>query len=115
MKDISVVFRIAVNANIEKIIDILKKYTDTCMVSLDEKKLVIRRNNVVIGYNEDYDEELSIIDEDRYLYYENNIDFYPIDDAITLENQIQLAKEISKKFVDYGIDSEIIAEFEYLL
>lgn len=69
----------------------------------------------MISYNDDYDEELSIVDGDRYLYYENNVDFYPKDDMMTLEKQIQLAKEISKKFVDYGIASEVIAEFENLL
>lgn len=63
------------------------------------KKLVIGRNNVVISYNEDYNEELSIVDEDRYLYYQNNIDFYPKDDAMTLEKQIQLAKEIKKNLL----------------
>ncbi len=115
MQDISVSFRIAVNANKEKIIEIFKKYKDIWEISLEEKELVIGRNNVVINCNEDYDKELSIIDENGYLYYENNIDFYPKDDAMMLENQIQLAKEISKKFVDYGIASEIIAEFENLL
>lgn len=114
MQDISVSFRIAVNTNKEKIIEILKN-NDICQISFEEKKLVIGRNNVEISYNKDYDEQLSVVDEDGYLYYQNNLDFYPKDNGMTLENQIQLAKEISKKFVDYGIASEIIAEFENLL
>lgn len=108
-------FRIAVNTNKEKIIEILKKYKDICIVSLEEKTLVIDGNIVVINYNEDYDEKLSVVDEDGYLYYKNNVDFYPKDDTLVLEKQIQLAKDISNKFVNYGIDSEIIAEFENLL
>ncbi len=32
-----------------------------------------------------------------------------------LENQVQLAKEILQKLTNYGIASEIIAEFENLL
>ena len=38
MQDISVSFRIAVNANKEKIIEILKKHKDTYVVSLEGKK-----------------------------------------------------------------------------
>lgn len=37
MQDISVSFRIAVNANKEEIIEILKEHKDTCVVSLEEK------------------------------------------------------------------------------
>ena len=50
-----------------------------------------------------------------YLYYKSHMDFYPKDDRVTLAGQIQLAKEISKKFADAGIASEIIAESEHLL
>ncbi len=114
MQDISVSFRIAVNANKEKIIEILKEYK-SCLTLLEEKWFCICGNNMQINYNEDYDKELSIVDEDGFLYYENNIDFYPKDDTIMLENQVQLAKEILQKFTNYGIASEIIAEFENLL
>lgn len=76
---------------------------------------MICRNNVMISCNEDYDEKLAFSDEDNYLYYQNNIDFYPIDAIRTLEEQIQLSQEIIQKFTDYGIPAEIIAEFENLL
>lgn len=85
------------------------------MISLDENKIVICKNNVVISHNEDYDEKLSIEDEDGYLYYKSNMDFYPQDDNILLEKQIEAAKNFVKIFIDYGIASEIIAEFENLL
>lgn len=38
-----------------------------------------------------------------------------IDDNILLEKQIEAAKNLVKIFVNYGIASEIIAEFENLL
>lgn len=115
MQDMSVSFRIAVNTNRDKIIEILKMYKYSDMIELEDNELVIGQNNVVIKYNEDYDKILSSVDEDSYLYYESNIDFYPKDNTVLLEKQIQLAKDILKIFVDYGISSEIIAEFENLL
>ena len=115
MQDISISFRIAVNTNKERIIELLKMNKDISIITLEENKLIIGQNNVVITRNEDYDEVLSSVDEDAYLYYENNMDFYPKDNAVLIEKQIQLAKDISKKFCDYGISSEIITEFENLL
>lgn len=115
MQDISITFRIAVNTNKEKIIEILKKYKECYVISFGENKIVICKNNVVIRYNEDYDEKLAIEDEDGYLYYECNMDFYPQDDNIMLENQIEVAKKMVEIFVNYGIASEIIAEFENML
>lgn len=115
MQDISVSFRIAVNANKDRIIEILKLNKDIGIIALEDNELVIGQNNVIIKYNEDYNKILSSVDQDSYLYYESNIDFYPKDNAVLLENQIQLSKDIIKIFADYAISSEIIAEFENLL
>ena len=115
MQNISFAFRIAVNTCKEKIIEILKRYQNRHTISFGESKIVIGKNNVVISHNEDYDEKLSIEDEDGYLYYKSNMDFYPKDESVGLDEQIELAKEVSKILIDYGIASEIIAEFENLL
>lgn len=115
MQDISTSFRIAVNANKNKIIEKLKLNKDISIIVSEENKLSISHNNVVINRNEDYDEVLSRVDEDAYLYYETNLDFYPKDNIVLIENQIQLAKNILKNLNDAGIPSEIIAEFENLL
>lgn len=115
MQNISTTFRIAVNISKEKIKEILRRYQDCYMISFNESNIIIERNNVVINDNYDYDKKLSIEDEDGYLYYESNMDFYPKDDNIILEDQIEIAKEISRIFCDNGIASEIIAEFEDLL
>ncbi len=121
IQDISVSFRIAVNADRTRILELLGKNKAAWEVSFKETELIspkyfsIGRNTVEITYNEDYDEKFLTAQEDGYLYYKSHMDFYPKDDRVTLAGQIQLAKEISKKFADAGIASEIIAEFEHLL
>ena len=65
--------------------------------------------------NEDYDKTLSMIGEDKFLYYKSIMDFCPQKDRICLESQIELAKEIETLFVHHGIKADIIAEFEHLL
>lgn len=115
MGDIAITFRIAVNTDKEKILNILKRYREHLRISFDENTVRICKNNVAISHNEDYDEKLSIKDEDRYLYYKTNMDFYPQGDNIELEKQIETAKNMVKIFADYGIASEIIAEFENLM
>lgn len=121
IQDISVSFRIAVNADRTRILELLGKNKAAWEVSFKETELIspkyfsIGRNTVEITYNEDYDEKFLTVQEDGYLYYKSHMDFYPKDDRVTLAGQIQLAKEISKKFADAGIASEIIAEFEHLL
>ena len=105
-------FRIAVDAGQEKIMEVLKIQKEDTYGNFKWIRTVIGANNVEISRNEDYDKKLSAVDEDAFLYYETNIDFYPVEEMVTLDQQIKLAKEILKKFADYGIPAEIVAEFE---
>ena len=106
----SVPFRIAVNKDKETVFNILCRHYLT-----DNKKIIVSGNIVYIKNNEDFNKELSLIHEDKFLYYECNIDFYPIENTLTLENQICCVKEISKIFSENKIDFEVISEFESLL
>ncbi len=81
----------------------------------NQTRIMVGRNNVVIERNEDYDKNLSLNDEDAFLYFQSNMYFYPYEDIVTLEEQIQLAKDICKRLELSGISSEIVAEFEELL
>jgi len=112
MQDISLSFFIAVNTDKETIIKILKTQEDISLSLFGHDQIIVDRNNVEIIRNEDYDEKLSLTDEDAFLYYKSNMYFYPCDDTLMLEEQIRLAKEIRKIFVESGIFSEIVAEFE---
>lgn len=109
MQDISLSFFIAVNSDKETIIKILRVQED---ILFGHNRIIIGKNCVEIKRNEDYDKKLSLIDEDAFLYYESNMYFYPYDDTLMLDEQIQLAKKICKVFVESGISSEIVAEFE---
>ncbi|GFI24815.1 hypothetical protein IMSAGC011_03619 [Lachnospiraceae bacterium] len=112
MQDISLSFFIAVNSDKETIIKILKAQEDILLSLFGHNRIIIGKNNVEIKRNEDYDKKLSLTDEDAFLYYESNMYFYPYDDTLMLDEQIQLAKKICKVFVESGISSEIVAEFE---
>lgn len=111
----SLSFFIAVNTSQEMILKILKEHKGILMSLSGYNQVIINRNHVEIIRNEDYDEKLSLIDADAFLYYESNVYFYPCDDILTLEEQIWLAKEICRIFSESGISSEIVAEFEKLL
>lgn len=111
----SLSFFIAVNTSQEMILKILKEHKGISMSLSGYNQVIINRNHVEIIRNEDYDEKLSLIDADAFLYYESNMYFYPCDDTLTLEEQIWLAKEICRIFSESGISSEIVAEFEKLL
>lgn len=117
MQDFSLSFFIAVNTDEKNIIEIIKTRKDFCMKFYGHKRvrITIGRNNVEIEQNEDYDKNLSLNDEDAFLYFQSNMYFYPCEDTVTLEEQIQLAKDICKIFESFGISSEIVAEFEELL
>lgn len=119
MQDMSLSFFIAVNANNEMILKMIlkiRKEREGISMSLsDDNQIIINRNHVEIKRNEDYNEKLSLIDRDAFLYYESNVYFYPCDDTLTLEEQIWMAKEICGIFSESGIPSEIVAEFEELL
>lgn len=111
----SLSFFIAVNTSQEMILKILKEHKGISMSLSGYNQVIINRNHVEIIRNEDYDEKLSLIDADAFLYYESNVYFYPSDDTLPLEEQIWLAKEICRIFSESGISSEIVAEFEKLL
>lgn len=117
MQDFSLSFFIAVNADEKNIIEIIKTRKDFCkkFCGHNQTRIMVGRNNVVIERNEDYDKNLSLNDEDAFLYFQSNMYFYPYEDIVTLEEQIQLAKDICKMFALSGILSEIVAEFEELL
>lgn len=116
MTDLSNSFRIAVNASKEVILQILiNKYKTISNVSKDTKYFVLKNNNVVINENEDFDAVLALEDEDAYLYYENNLDFYPEETDLNINEQIVFARELFMLFKDNNIAAEIIAEFEHLI
>lgn len=117
MQDFSLSFFIAVNADEKNIIEIVKAQKDFCMKFYGHKRagIMLGRNNVEIEQNEDYDKNLSLNDKDGFLYYQSNMYFYPCEDTVTLEEQIQLAKDVCKLLEASGISSEIAAEFEELL
>lgn len=113
--DISDTFRLAVNTNKNRIWNILKKrYRELSELPVNSKRFILNNNNVVLDYNEDFDKEMSIFDEDAYLYYEYNMDFYPKIE-LSLESQITFAKELVEIFRGGGVEAEIISEFEHLL
>lgn len=116
MADISNSFRVAVNASKEVILQILiNKYKTVLNVSKNTKYFVLQKNNVLINVNEDFDSLLALEDEDAYLYYENNLDFYPEEKDLSVNEQIVLARELVISFKDNNIAAEIIAEFEHLI
>lgn len=113
--EISDTFRLAVNTNKNRIWNILKKrYRELSELPVNSKRFILNNNNVVLDYNEDFDKEMSISDEDAYLYYEYNMDFYPKIE-LSLESQITFAKELVEIFGGSGVEAEIISEFEHLL
>lgn len=113
---ISLTFRLAVNADKKQIIEILVNvYSELHNIAIDTKYFIFKGNHVVVYRNEDYDKTLSMIGEDKFLYYKSIMDFCPQKDSICLESQIELAKEIETLFVHHGIKADIIAEFEHLL
>lgn len=113
--EISDTFRLAVNTNKNRIWNILKKrYRELSELPVNSKRFILNNNNVVLDYNEDFDKEMSISDEDAYLYYEYNMDFYPKIE-LSLESQITFAKELVEIFRGGGVEAEIISEFEHLL
>ncbi|MFG6369160.1 MAG: hypothetical protein K1W16_12185 [Lachnospiraceae bacterium] len=117
MEDFSLTFFIAVNADEKSIIDIVKIRKDFGVKSYGRswKRMTIGRNNIEIEQNEDYDKNLSLNNKDAFLYYQSNMYFYPYENTVTVEEQIQLAKDICKTLKLSGISSEIVAEFEELL
>lgn len=116
MWNISNTFRLAVNANKNRIRNILmKRYRELSELPVNGKRFILNNNNIELNYNEDFDKAMSISEEDAYLYYEYNMDFYPKEKELSLEVQIAFAKELAEIFRGSGVEVEIISEFEHLL
>ena len=116
MWNISNTFRLAVNANKNRIRNILmKRYRELSELPVNSKRFILNNNNIELNYNEDFDKAMSISEEDAYLYYEYNMDFYPKEKELSLEVQIAFAKELAEIFRGSGVEVEIISEFEHLL
>lgn len=112
---ISTTFRVTVNSNKENIINTLEENFGGLKHTLRNKQVSLNKNFVVISLNEDYNPALAKTDEDGFLYFENNIDFYPIEDNLTLDKQISFAKKIIASFKAKRIQAELVSEFEYLI
>ena len=102
-------FRIAVNASRKEIISILKTYFPTKNKS--SRSHEISNYNAEIYYNEEYDETV----KDDFLYYQTFLDFYRTVPEVSVEEKIQISKNIRQIFRNQGWKAEIIAEFEHLL
>ena len=99
MQDISNTFRVAINIGRERIWEILKeKYEELLPLPKDCKSFILKDNNVLFKYNEDFDKEMAVSDEDGYLYYEYYLDFYPKKGDLDVEIQIIFAEELIKIF-----------------
>lgn len=116
MENISQNFRLAVNTDKETVIRILKNnFNELKDLARDTTRFMFGENYVTIAQNDDFNLNLSLTDEDGFLYYQNNLDFIPTSSHITLGKQISLSKEIADTFMRNSIRAEIIAEFEDLL
>lgn len=77
MKKISNCFRISVDELPENVISLMNQNFD--MKAETPKRYLLEDHIVEIYTNEDYDEVLSLVDEDDYLYYRCHMDFIPIE------------------------------------
>lgn len=116
MCNISLSFRIAVDAEKSDIIKLLKtNFNDFYKEESSERDFVLNNNYVKIMQNEDYNILLANGKDESYLYYKYNLDFYPNSENILLDYQIEISKKIKELFTKRKIKSEIISEFEHLL
>ncbi len=102
-------FRIAVNASYEEVISILKE--SLLIQGKNFRSYKISNYNTQIYHNEDYDRNIL----NDFLYYQTFLDFYRTVPEVSVEEQIQLSKNIQQIFKNQGWQAEIIAEFEELL
>ncbi len=100
-------FRINVDETPENIISLIENKYDIKKYS--EKIYFISGNVAEIYSNEDYDKDLTE-SEDGWLYYNANIDFFPIDKEITGTSEKALDENIKNFFDSLGLKSEIISE-----
>lgn len=99
-------FRIAINEKTENVVFLMKSQYD--IVRRSAKTYFILGNIVEIYYNEDYDKALAEIGNDCWLYYNTHMDFFPIDDTITVLQEMEIAENIKKFFDSCNLKSEII-------
>ena len=105
-------FRIAVNASREEVISILK---ESLLIEKETfRRYKISNYNTEIYHNEDYEDDDRTIPDD-FLYYQTFLDFYRTVPEVSVEEQIQISKNIRQIFRNQGWQAEIIAEFEELL
>ncbi|MDE5862170.1 MAG: hypothetical protein K2H28_08265 [Ruminococcus sp.] len=98
-------FRIAVNETPEKIIFLMENRYN--IVRRSARSYFMSGNIFEIYRNEDYDKILST-GEDGWLYYNTYMNFFPIDDKITVSREIEIAENIKNFFDSCCIRSEII-------
>lgn len=100
-------FRITVDETPENIISLMENKYDIKKYS--EKIYFISGNVAEIYSNEDYDKNLTE-SKDGWLYYNTNMDFFPIDKEITGTSEKALAENIKSFFDSLGLKSEIISK-----
>ena len=100
-------FRIAVNAKPENVIFLMESRYN--IVRRSAKCYFILGNIFEIYHNEDYDKILAESD-DGWLYYNTHMDFFPIEEKITVSQEIEIAENIKSFFDDCSLQSEIIFE-----
>ena len=100
-------FRIAVNETPENVVLLMKSRYN--IERRSAKCCFISGNICEIYCNEDYDKVLAE-SEDGWLYYNTYMDFFPIDDKITVSQEIEIAENIKNFFDSCYLRSEIIFE-----
>ena len=100
-------FRIAVNETPENVIFFIKNQYNVYRYSA--KTYIMLGNVLEIYHNEDYDKTLSE-NADGWLYYNTHMDFFPIDEKITVSQEIKIAENIKNFFDSCSLKSEIIFE-----
>ncbi|MDE6502164.1 MAG: hypothetical protein K2L10_08785 [Ruminococcus sp.] len=100
-------FRIAVNEKPENVVFLIQNRYN--IIRRSAKTYYMSGNIFEVYRNEDYDNFLAE-NEDGWLYYNTHMDFFPIDDKITVSQEIEIAENI-KHFLDScSLKSEIIFE-----
>ncbi len=100
-------FRITVNETPEKVVFLMESRYN--IVRRSAKSYFMLGNIFEIYHNEDYDKILAESD-DGWLYYNTHMDFFPIDEKITVSREIEIAENIKNFFDSCYLRSEIIFE-----
>ena len=100
-------FRIAVNTKPENVIFLMKSRYN--IERRSAKSYFMLGNICEIYCNEDYD-KIFAESEDGWLYYNTHMDFFPIDEKITVSQEIKIAENIKNFFDSCSLQSEIIFE-----